>query len=65
MKARFQANNAIAANQITLGKIHIESIKADAEAAVVRTAARAAATTAMMRSATVFALPFLATGLAV
>jgi len=62
-KIKFQTNNNIAADATTFSKIHIESIKADAEAAAVRTAARTAARTATMRSATVLALPFLATGL--
>lgn len=55
-KIKFQTNHNIAADANTFAKIHIESMKADA---AVRTATR----TAMMRSATVLALPFLATGL--
>jgi hypothetical protein len=51
-KIKFQTNNNIAADANTFSKIHIESIKADAEAAAIR-----------MRSATVLALPFLAAGL--
>jgi hypothetical protein len=62
-KVRFQTNNNIAANENTLAKIYIELIKADAEAATVRTATTTAATTAMMRSAATLAFPFLATGL--
>ena len=62
-KVRFQTNNNIAANENILAKIYIELIKADAEAAAVRRAATTAATTAIMRSATTLALPFLATGL--
>jgi hypothetical protein len=53
-KIKLQADNNIAADANTFAKIHIASTK---EAAAVRTA--------MMRSATVLALPFLATGLTV